>query len=365
MKQRNPFRFVALRGPEVQGPQSTPRASFDDSSVPNTPNDRGVIAGIRRLIDQGEPVDEARRRIALQFMESNDYVFRNPLWKPFLAVQSTLQALIAGFRQTGRGSDFAERLDERLRQVLGGDFALDVFLDSADFDAMQASLWRSYYANLILDTRRAFDRPVLVFWIRLFHLLNRIKGDGDVGELVDRFDGIRPVIPLLVAGRTPKRAAMADTFAATEASAAANAASLANARQSIDRLRAINARLNLRLAQKLATPQQPESALASVGDTDADASARSGRESDPWRFSRDDLSADDQQLLKQQGVILEGQSIQSISARIDAGISLQLDRLREASTQTLIVNIGGVLVRRKRRRTAVAAPADDYGQQAP
>ena len=363
MKQRNPFRFVALRGPEVLGRQSTPRASFDDSAVPITPSVPGVIAGIRRLIDQGEPVDEARRRIALQFMESSDYVFRNPLWKPFLAVQSTLQALIAELRQTGRGNDVAERLDERLRQMLGGDFALDVFLDSADFEAMQASLWRSYYANLILETRRAFDRPALVFWIRLFLLLNHIKDNGAVADLVDRFDAIRPVIPLLVAGQTPKRAALADTAAATDATAAANAATVANARRTIDRLRAINLRLHQRLAEKIATPAQPESAL--VGDTDAHASARSGRESDPWRFSRDDLSTDDQQLLRQEGVILEGQPIQSISARIDAVISRQLDRLREASTQTLIVNIGGVLVRRKRRRAAIAMPAEDYGQQAP
>lgn len=363
MAQRKPFRFVTLRGPEVLGRQSAPRASFDDSAVPNTPNDRSVIAGIRRLIDQGEPVDEARRRIALQFMESSDYVLRNPLWKPFLGVQSTIQALIAELRQTGRGGDFAERLDERLGQVLGPDFSLDAFLDSADFDAMQASLWRSYYANLILETRRAFDRPALVFWIRLFHLLNRIKGSDAVVDLVDRFHAIRPVIPLLVAGQTPKRAAMADTATATDATAAANAAAIVNARQTIDRLRAISLRLQRRLAEKIATPAQPESAL--IGDTDAETPARSGRESDPWRFSRDDLPADDQQLLVQQGVILEGQSIQSISARIDAGISRQLDRLREVSTQTLIVNIGGVLVRRKRRRAMAAAPTDDYGQQAP
>lgn len=363
MAQRKPFRFVTLRGPEVLGRQSTPRASFDDSAVPSTPNDRGVIAGIRRLIDQGEPVDEARRRIALQFMESSDYVFRNPLWKPFLGVQSTIQALIAELRQTGRGSEFAERLDERLRQVLGPDFSLDAFLDSADFDAMHAALWHSYYANLILETQRAFDRPALVFWIRVFHLLNRIKGDGAVADLVDRFHAIRPVIPLLVAGQAPKRAAMADTAAATDATAAAHAATIANARQTIDRLRAVNLRLQRRLAEKIATPAQSESAL--IGDTDAETPARSGRESDPWRFSRDDLPADDQQLLAQQGVILEGQSIQSISARIDAAISRQLDRLREVSTQTLIVNVGGVLVRRKRRRAMAAAPTDDYGQQAP
>ena len=363
MAQRKPFRFVTLRGPEVLGRQSTPRANFDDSAVPSTPNDRGVIAGIRRLIDQGEPVDEARRRVALQFMESNDYVFKNPLWKPFLGVQSTIQALIAELRQTGQVSEIAERLDERLRQVLGPDFSLDAFLDSADFDAMHAALWRSYYANLILDTQRAFDRPALVFWIRLFHLLNQLEDSDAVADLVARFHVIRPVIPLLVAGQAPKRAAMADTDAATDATAAANAATVANARQTIDRLRAINLRLQRRLAEKIATPAQPESAL--IGDTDAETPARSGRESDPWRFAPDDLPADDQQLLVQQGVILEGQSIQSISARIDAGISRQLDRLREASTQTLIVNIGGVLVRRKRRRTIAAAPGDDYGQQAP
>ncbi|SFM82408.1 hypothetical protein [Nitrosomonas communis] len=76
MKQRNPVRFVTLRGPVVQDRHSVFLARFDDNSIPITSNDTGLVAAIRHLIDLGEPIDEARRRIALQFMESGNYVFK-------------------------------------------------------------------------------------------------------------------------------------------------------------------------------------------------------------------------------------------------------------------------------------------------
>ncbi|HEY9198515.1 MAG TPA: hypothetical protein VIR60_04045 [Gammaproteobacteria bacterium] len=359
MKQRNPVRFVALRGPVVQSQQGVPRASFDDSSIPTTPNDTGLIAAIRRLIDQGEPVDEARRRSAAQFMASDNYVFRNPLWKPFLGLQSTIQVLIAEIRRSGQDSEFKQRLDERLKQLLGPTFGLDVFLKSPDFTSMRASLWQSYFANLIMETLRPFDRPALVFWIRLFHILDRIKNNEAVAELIDRFADIHPVIPLLVAGQTAKRAPLADTGEMTiAATAAGNTAIAANARQTIDKLRAINARLNRRLGEKIALPAQTESAIAA--EAEAGTPSRYGRENDPWRFSRGDLASEDQQLLMEHGVIVEGQALQSITARIDERISREFDRLRTASTQTLIVNIGGVFVMRKRRGPLAGAPADSY-----
>lgn len=183
MKQRKPVRFVTLRGPLIQDRPSVPSTRFDDSSIPTSPNSTVLLAEIRRLIELGEPTDEARRRVAAQFMESSNYVFRNPLWKPLLGLQSTTQALIAQVRQSGQSSEFAQQLDDRLQHLLTSE---------TEFTSLYASLWQSYFANLIMETVRVFDRPALIFWIRLFHVLDRLRNNEDIAELIDRFDDIQP-----------------------------------------------------------------------------------------------------------------------------------------------------------------------------
>ncbi|SFM82433.1 hypothetical protein [Nitrosomonas communis] len=198
-------------------------------------------------------------------------------------MQSSLQALIAEVRQSDQSSDFAQRLNQRLKQSLGSDFALDVFLNGRDFASMRASLWQSYFANLIMETVRPFDRPAMVFWIRLFHLLDRIKKAEAIVGLVRQFGDIRQVIPLLVAGQKPRRASLADKGGMTaDATTAANAAIAADARHMIDKLRDINVRLQERLGEKIAISAQSESVI--IDEAETGAQSPHGRESDPWRF---------------------------------------------------------------------------------
>lgn len=365
MKQRNIMRFVGLRGPVVHGASNVPRATPGGPAP--APDQFDLVAEIRRLIALGEPVDAARERVAREFMNSAAYVFRDPQWRPFLGLQGDIETLIAELRRSGAAADFGPQLEARIRARLGADFELAAFLEGEDYAVMRAGLWNSYFANLVLDSVRPADRPALVFWIRLFTVLDRLRQGGDVAELIARFADIKPITPLLVTGRRPPRsppAADPDTDDASDAEAL-------QSRARIDSLRRIRAVLQRSLKARLAAKRQSQTEAAS--DTDEALPARGpsraspDRPVDPWLVAPGDLDDADLALLEQEGVVVEGQPAPAVLAEIDARAAHGFGRLFAATRRSELVLVRGVLIRRRTvRRPKPPPPREDgYAAGAP
>src|SRR5690606_28806613 len=133
-----------------------------------------------------------------------------------------------------------------------------------DYPILYKSAWDSYLANLIMETARPADRPALVFWIRLFRVLDRIRAGEGIGSLLGDFLDIKLVVPLIVTGQAPQRRTD-DGSGASPAGAdiASRTAAVRDASTRIKRLRAMSAALERNLRHRLAVRTTSEAELLS------------------------------------------------------------------------------------------------------
>src|SRR5688572_5897465 len=195
MRTENLFKFVAIRGPEPQAetpaPVRGPGGTF--------------TAQVRQDAAAGSSLPDARRRRAAEFMDSAEYVMRNPAWKPFLAIETWVRRLLA---EISPGEDLRSALTQLLATPLGQTMSLEAFVGGELFKQLKQSLWDSYYCTVILPERRPQDRPRILFWIRFWRLLERLANGEQAPALLAEMSRWTPGVPhILVRSDGPQRPA--------------------------------------------------------------------------------------------------------------------------------------------------------------
>jgi hypothetical protein len=281
-------------------------------------------------------------------------------------------------------SDLAVEIETILEPATGGQ-SLAKFVDGPIFPDLRESLWQSYYANLMLPELRPLDRPVLVFWIRLFQLLQALaKGEpSDAAEVVgavmrfvshrrptsaapssarpllESFEKIRPAVPLAVVGRRPERRREGAAPPQTDEEGV-SAEALAEASRDVARLRQVRTRLDAMVAVRLSELRKSPAREGEAAGT---------RElPDPLAIRASDLDEPDKAFLERMGIDVTGRYA-TVAGAIDAAVEATLEEIDEIQEVTETAVVGGILVRRRRARAdipeaAVGAP-QPYGKDRP
>lgn len=365
MKQDNVFRFVALRAPEPTEPttsqlppgssvplgssvpQRPPRARFDDSEPLNIgAADARFVVLIRRLREQGIPLDEARQQVANAFIASSANVLRNPVWLARFALTDQLAALVKSASTPETAAIFREALQAMLRSA-DREFDLSDYLDSPAYRNDRRDLWYTFYAHIIIPLRNPNQYGLLLFWVRIFELMETIRLDGNVAALLAQFDEIQPVIPYVVGRTSPIKS----TDAAESNGSGEAAASIASLRKEIAELQEARTALSRRLTEKLAafTPDLAPAKGRAASSTTATISEGDAAEI-PWRIADSDLSAATARVLDHENVTTRNRSFPQIIQELERAIARRYATLSRSTRKDAVINLGSVLVRRKGTR---------------
>ena len=289
-KQRNAFRWVALRDQlrvMICGFLSLGMTTNGGPMIRDRPDLLKLIAVL--IKEEDEPVS-ARERAAREYIDSHDYVFRNRLWKPFLPLRPALAVVLRSARPNSESSLLAE-IEAILAPTIGQQSLTD-FINGPNFPILHNSLWHSYYATLILPRARPQDQPILVFWIRVFQILEMLAKGEPLGPFLESFEKIRPAVPLAIVGRKPQREAETPKSLETDEEEA-SARALTEARENIARLREVRTRLGAMVAERLAELNSSSIAIDDTRDT--------RNLIDPLKIQAADLNEVDKAFLSQMG----------------------------------------------------------------
>jgi hypothetical protein len=302
------------------------------------------VAQIRFLIGTGVPLNDAREQAARTMVASPRFVFRAPTWTWLRAAHGAVMDSIQALRRPGE--DISEdavrtRLQATLRTAQRPDFSLDAFLDR-EFSDRRSELWDSYFATLILGGALPQQKVALLGWIRLFAILDALRRGQAHQKLIAGFDLIRPVAPLLVAGRAARRPLLATTVQAP-ADPPIDLAALQAMRASVVTLTEIAGRLERRVSERL---------TGLVDGEPADSRP------DPLRVAAGDLTTEERAALTTAGIAADGRQVNAVLADIYAAASRARSRLRLATRVDVPAVVDGVLVRRSVRRS-IGRPGPD------
>lgn len=183
MKAENLFRFVAVR---------SPAPTVEKPVLPGltVPPDNSVVTAVRAAVNTGVPVEEARNRVATQFMDSSAYLSRSTAWAPFLAVEGQARRVVAA-----PGPDLTVALERLLQTVFGRPTDLATFVRDEDFGRLREALWSSFLSSAVLPRRRPQDADRLVFWLRFLWLCERVVAGGEPQALLEEFGKRLPGVP--------------------------------------------------------------------------------------------------------------------------------------------------------------------------
>lgn len=206
MKNDNIFRFISLRGPDPKKEYQQPVAFLE--------NDNSFVEMIRERVDTEHPFESARVDVATEFMNSERYIMRNADWRGLLRLERRIAPLLREAYGTdsaggileemeelvetllGEAHAFREDLEEVFKTVFGQGFDLREFAKGDTFRDMRQDLWHSYYSNAVLHNRRPRDRPIMLFWIRLFELIPTLWDEERFSQVLNSLDTMRPAVPL-------------------------------------------------------------------------------------------------------------------------------------------------------------------------
>ena len=216
MKNNNVFRFVSIRAPERKKVRKiSPEPARDPNDSTGT-----ISSGMETLFFQlvaehtatGSSLEEALLAVGKDFIASRDYVIKNRNWNSFLPSEGALESLVQDIKSSGNITDLEPEMEKIFQTNIGQEFTFDSFLPNQKFHEMYRSLWFSYYSNVILREQRPGDRPVLIFWIKIFHMIRNLSSTKVLNDLIAGFEGFHPALPgyLVIVNKTSKRVSSPD-----------------------------------------------------------------------------------------------------------------------------------------------------------
>ena len=218
MKADNVFKFVSLRPPStvtVRNPDNTgsganpipnpPSPSFPPAGNIPSPEPSGFLEGIRSRMTTGLSFDEARLAIANEFMDSENYVTRNLDWRKLLPFEDSLRTILQNAKVSQSVEELSQRLFSLIDSNVPSEFNRENLLRNDNYLRLRKALWSSYLSNVVINQRRMHDRISLLFWIRLFHLMENLT-DGQLAlTLLEKFEQLKPMVPVDLVWSRPRR----------------------------------------------------------------------------------------------------------------------------------------------------------------
>ncbi len=243
MKAENLFRFVAVR---------SPAPIIEKPVLPGmtVPPGNGFVTAVRAQADSGAPLEDTRRRVAGEFMDSSAYLSRNTAWAPFLATEGQARRAVAE-----PGPDLGATLERLLEAVLGGPTDVETFVRSEGFGDLREALWSSFLSTAVLPRRRPQDADRLVFWLRFLWLCERLAGGGAQQTLLEEFDKRLPSVPNVLTRTSPAAAPPAPQ---PDERLVERRRQFAAATAHLDEVRTAHTHLSELVAARLDSPRQPE-----------------------------------------------------------------------------------------------------------
>ena len=174
----NLFRFVAVRPPRVA-------ASEVDRRLENREAGETFVVDVeRRMKEHNESLPVARRRVGADVVGSGEYFTRHDAWQQ---LRPSGGALVMLMQETAHEADW-QHVRQRAEEVILAVFPaedLPDWLRSATYTRLVTTLWRSYYANALVNELRPHDRPEMLGWVRVFALLEVFRDEDRSAKLND------------------------------------------------------------------------------------------------------------------------------------------------------------------------------------
>ncbi|AWN73168.1 hypothetical protein LEAN103870_05190 [Legionella anisa] len=336
MKTEILFKFAVIRNPEVE--ESKPGRTINFES-------HQWVKRITGLATNNVSLDDARRRVSNDFMDSSTYFLRAPNWQPFLARQAEIQRLL---KISENEAQFKSFFNPLLIQINSSFNSLEHFVGSKEFKQLKEQLWHSYYSNVALITRRAQDRPVLEFWLRFWHFLERLVAGDAFKDLINDFNKWSFAVPNQLV-RAVKTEDTKESEQQTGSSSIPVSISnkIAETRKTIAQLQATRAQIVKVFHAKLAevTEKEESEKTKPIPDSGGSTSTRKA----PWMLTAKEIGSDAAKALEHLGISLDTHDATQLSAlleRQEAELESEVFKLEYTKRVTLVRGVP-VIVRRK------------------
>jgi hypothetical protein len=329
-KTENVFKFAVIRTPQIEEKTSRRTIRFDNQQWVNR------IIG---LVKGNVTLDDARKRVSHEFMNSSSYFLRAPNWQPFLAHQTEIQSLL---KAPANEAEFTSFLNALLKQINPNFNSWNKFVDSTEFKELKQSLWHSYYSNIALINHRPQDRPRIEFWIKFLYFLEKLNGKDSFKELTDTFNNWSLIVP----NQLVQAVAIATPTEESEGTpnTPISSTNSMEVKKTIGQLQTVRRQIEQVFHAKLAEASKQEEDQ-STPNSGGSKNAKKG----PWILTAKEIGAEAAKTLTRLGLSLDAQDATQISALLEnreAELESELFKL-EHTKQIAFVRGVPVIVRRK------------------
>lgn len=357
MKKDNIFRFVSIRVaerkevrkvfPERPGGSTPIPPSGLPPSVPDSIEQDFFIL-IRNEIETGLTHGEAVVKVAREFISSNNYVMKNRDWKSFLPLEGPLGFLIEEIKDNGNVESLESEIDIIFNSHLATEFSLLSFLSGEKFHQMNKNLWFSYYSNMILRDQRPGDRPVLIFWIRVFHMISNFDKNRTLINIMANFDSLQPAVPyhfLTIEEAEQQNLDEADDQESPNDSESLRIKKINEVGLALKNFEEAKIKINRVYKKKKGLAAKRGANNLSIANAAIVANAREDT-SPPWELKRDDLDSVTLQFIEDNGISIEDSLIPEIVADLESRLAQKFSELYDLQHVEEIVRVRGVLVKK-------------------
>ncbi len=336
MKTEILFKFAVIRNPDIE--ESTPRRTINFDS-------HQWVNRITGLATNNVSLEDARRRVSNDFMDSSTYFLRAPNWQPFLARHAEILRFL---KISENETQFKSFFNPLLKQINSSFDSLENFIGSKEFKQLKELLWHSYYSNITLIDRRAQDRPVLEFWLRFWHFLERLVAGDDFKELINDFNKWSFAVPnQLVQAVTTEDTKESEQNTGSSSIPLSISNKIADARKAIAQLQATRTQIVKVFHAKLAEVTEKEESEKTKPIPDSGGSISTKKA--PWILTAKEIGSDAAKTLERLGISLDTHDATQLSAlleRQEAELESEVFKLEYTKRVTLVRGVP-VIVRRK------------------
>lgn len=382
MATRNLFKFVSVRPPSATEAEQ-------ECTLADRQSARVWVKAVRT--HQGErktSLADARRGVAVEFMESDNYFTRSDKWTGLRPLRKQFRALVETTCKEREHELEGERegVTREDDAASGGDAApapsfsvqvRDWVLNQQEFRNAKRVLWHSYYANVFAPDVRPNDRGEIDDWIRIVDALERLdpsaegrawKFDESACQCIDRLRRARVHVP----GEVFMEEAEAEKAPAKPTDEADHYKEKYRVR--LARLTAARTAVDMVWQQKIRTLRLQE-VTGATDSTDKDGNlTRADRQDSepnadrpaqapqaPWLFTAQD--ADDHpelaRALEELGLALPGSLVSEVSGALDERIAADTGTLLELESRNDLFGVGAAMTIARRTQRRFSPDLDD------
>lgn len=190
MKADTTFRFVSVRPPETQFHPPPTRMTAPPDAVESI---KKHMAGAS---SSGLSPKEQADAVAAKIENSPEFYTHNSDWVTMLQHASAVRNLITTQIESGAAEDFRSNLSALFKTIFGESLPLDEIETSSRFDAMERSIWLSFYACVLRSkSSRGLYRDV-VHWLRILSVVKATADSSLLQQRLANFYRLRPTLPL-------------------------------------------------------------------------------------------------------------------------------------------------------------------------